>query len=112
MQVGKSEDQVLYNKPSATVNPGVLAAGTLSQYNKIPEIRTPSIAQSHKTFSIFTTDFCLCLAVVTQIISLLLQRCFTNVKSYGGGSHFKVNFIKIFELKSNLPTFLFLSNDI
>ena len=29
MQVGKTEDQGLYNKPSAAVHPGALAAGTL-----------------------------------------------------------------------------------
>ena len=33
MQVGKTEDQGLYNKPSAAVHPGALAAGTLPQYN-------------------------------------------------------------------------------
>ena len=35
MQVGTSKDQGLYNKPSAAVHPGVLAAGTLSQYSTI-----------------------------------------------------------------------------
>ena len=33
MQVGTSRDQGLYNKPSAAVHPGALAAETLSQYN-------------------------------------------------------------------------------
>ena len=33
MQVGTTEDQSLYNKPSAAVHPGALAAGTLPQYN-------------------------------------------------------------------------------
>ena len=33
MQVGKIKDQGLYNKPSAAVHPGALAAGTLPQYN-------------------------------------------------------------------------------
>ena len=33
MQVGTTKDQGLYNKPSAAVHPGVLAAGTLPQYN-------------------------------------------------------------------------------
>ena len=33
MQVGTTKDQVLYNKPSAAVHPGALAAGTLPQYN-------------------------------------------------------------------------------
>ena len=33
MQVGRTKDQDLYNKPSAAVHPGALAAGTLPQYN-------------------------------------------------------------------------------
>ena len=33
MQVGTTKDQGLYNKPSAAVLPGALAAGTLPQYN-------------------------------------------------------------------------------
>ena len=33
MQVGTTKDQGLYNKPSAAVHPGALAAGTLPQYN-------------------------------------------------------------------------------
>ena len=33
MQVGKTKDQGLYNKPSAAVHPGALAAGTVPQYN-------------------------------------------------------------------------------
>ena len=32
VQVGKTKDQGLYNKPSAAVHPGPLAAGTLPQY--------------------------------------------------------------------------------
>ena len=40
MQVGKTEDQGLYNKPSAAVHPGALAAGTISQYNTIKYIHT------------------------------------------------------------------------
>ena len=35
MQVGTTKDQGLYNKPSAAVHPGALAAGTLPQYNAI-----------------------------------------------------------------------------
>ena len=35
MQVGTTKDQGLYNKPSAAVHPGALAAGTLPQYNSI-----------------------------------------------------------------------------
>ena len=33
MQVGRTKEQGLYNKPSAAVHPGALAAGTLLQYN-------------------------------------------------------------------------------
>ena len=35
MQVGTTKDQGLYNKPSAAVHPGALAAGTLPQHNTI-----------------------------------------------------------------------------
>ena len=33
MQVGTTKDHDLYNKPSAAVHPGALAAMTLPQYN-------------------------------------------------------------------------------
>ena len=33
MLVGRTKDQGFYNKPSAAVHPGSLAAGTLPQYN-------------------------------------------------------------------------------
>ena len=33
MQVATTKDEGLYNKPSAAVHPGALAAGTLPQYN-------------------------------------------------------------------------------
>ena len=36
MQVGMTKDQSLYNKPSAAVHPGTLAAGILPEYNVIP----------------------------------------------------------------------------
>ena len=36
MQVGTTKDQGLYNKPSAAVHPGALAARILPQYNTIP----------------------------------------------------------------------------
>ena len=35
MQVGKTKEQGLYNKPSAAVHPGALTAGTLPQYNTV-----------------------------------------------------------------------------
>ena len=42
MQVGTTKDQGLYNKPSAAVHPGALAARTLSQYST-------TILYSHRT---------------------------------------------------------------
>ena len=39
MQIGKTKDQGLYNKPSDAVLPGPLAAGTLPQYNTISSIQ-------------------------------------------------------------------------
>ena len=42
MQVGKTKAQGLYNKPSAAVHPGALAAGTLTQYNIIQYCVTKS----------------------------------------------------------------------
>ena len=42
MQVGKTKDQGLYNKLSAAVHPGALAAGTLPQYNTIHFARNRS----------------------------------------------------------------------
>ena len=47
MQVGTTKDQGLYNKPSAAVHPGALAAGTLLQYNiinKQKQVETRSTA--------------------------------------------------------------------
>ena len=37
MQVGTTEDQGLYNKPSAAAHPGELAAQTLPQYNTLED---------------------------------------------------------------------------
>ena len=41
MQVGTTKDQGLYNKPSAAVHPGELAAGTLPKYNTINSLLSP-----------------------------------------------------------------------
>ena len=38
MEVGTTKDQGLYNKPSAAVHAGALAAGTLPQYNTVDVI--------------------------------------------------------------------------
>ena len=48
MQVGTTKDQGLYNKPSAAVHPGPLAAGTLPRYNTI-----------HDNYSINWSPVCL-----------------------------------------------------
>ena len=78
MQVGTTKDQGLYNKPSAAVHPGALAAGTLPQYNVIctSEFRLGSVQEFQsdwlsegvyfhvqfpltlKTLGIRTTDVC------------------------------------------------------
>ena len=50
MQVGATKDQGLYNKPSAAVHPGALAAGTLPQYNTILRIFVFSSSCSHPLF--------------------------------------------------------------
>ena len=50
MQVGTTKDQGLYNKPSAAVHPGALAAGTLPQYNTIPEFRRSLMLSSSKSW--------------------------------------------------------------
>ena len=39
VQVGTTKDEGLYNKPSAAVHPGALAAGTLLQYNTHVSLR-------------------------------------------------------------------------
>ena len=43
VQVGTTKDQGLYNKPSAAVHPGALAAGTLPQYNTTVEIESRQV---------------------------------------------------------------------
>ena len=61
VQVGKTKDQGLYNKPSAAVHPGALAAGTLPQYNTIYIIKKYSHILSYTlhnqvvTLSLFST---------------------------------------------------------
>ena len=41
MQVGMTKDQGFYNKPSAAVHPGALAAGTLPQHNTVLPSSSP-----------------------------------------------------------------------
>ena len=47
MQVGTTKDQGLYNKPSAAVHPGALAAGTLPQYNILPAAKGVKVQASN-----------------------------------------------------------------
>ena len=68
MQVGTIKDQGLYNKPSAAVHPGALAAGTLSQYNTIPPLLWAFMACSRLNFN-FTFFF-----ISTRKISWLTNR--------------------------------------
>ena len=49
MEVGMTKDQGLYNKPSAAVHPGALAAGTLPQYNAIVRTLYITIQLDHVT---------------------------------------------------------------
>ena len=41
MQIGMTKDRGLYNKPSAAVHPGALAAATLPQYNRTESLHLP-----------------------------------------------------------------------
>ena len=55
MQVGTTKDQGLYNKPSAAVHPGALAAGILPQYNTI-QYNTLYTWLEHKTVHELVTE--------------------------------------------------------
>ena len=69
MQLGTTKDQGLYNKPSAAVHPRELAAGTLPQYNIIPNthahtdihtyIHTHTHIQKLLNFSYLTQTDCI-----------------------------------------------------
>ena len=47
MQVGTTKDQGLYNKPSAAMHPGALAAGTLPQHNTILNLKLGALFSHH-----------------------------------------------------------------
>ena len=74
VQVGTTKDQGLYNKPSAAVHLGALAAGTLPQYNTI-------IVKSKRGYSCaFASpcDFMACTGTnLCCIYSFLLQTVIT-----------------------------------
>ena len=69
MQVGTTKDQGLYNKPSAAVHPGALAAGTLPQYNTITlhfvALANVSIHQDH-----FQGDTVVAKSVLLPVVTL------------------------------------------
>ena len=66
VQVGMTKNQGLYNKPSAAVHPGALAAGTLPQYNTIIPMQCMRTTQRGR---------------VTQYVKWLNKRIWTNVGS-------------------------------
>ena len=59
MQVGKTEDQGLYNKPSAAVHPGALAVGILPQYNTIGECEGQAIRSEREIYKVLGKKFIL-----------------------------------------------------
>ena len=63
MQIGKNKDQGLYNKPSAAVHPGPLAAGTLPQYNTYCKMM-------HGAYNVkYTVDVSFVLTFILPILS-------------------------------------------
>ena len=60
MQVGTTKDQGLYNKPSAAVHPGALAAGTLPQYNTIIRRLSESYTPYMDITSLLASDSAVC----------------------------------------------------
>ena len=63
MQVGTTKDQGFYNKPSAAVHPGALAAGTLPQYNTIP-LQLPVKGTSGFPVTVTTQQICTMFSMV------------------------------------------------
>ena len=59
MQVGKTEDQGLYNKPSAAVHPGALAVGILPHYNTIGECEVQVIRNEREIYKVLGKKFIL-----------------------------------------------------
>ena len=58
MQVGMTEDQGLYNKPSVAVHPGALAAGTLPQYSTIKKGTTNLESCAEETGEVNNEELC------------------------------------------------------
>ena len=69
VQVGKTKDQGLNNKPSAAVHPGALAAGTLTQYNTIPSHLRLGISSDRFTSDLPTKT------LYTPVPSLIRATC-------------------------------------
>ena len=68
MQVGRTKDQGLYNKPSAAVHPGALADGALPQYNTI---QLSDILHNIRKATINKAHCCVCLAMLLIFSTLL-----------------------------------------
>ena len=74
MQVRTTKDQGLYNKPSAAVHQGALAAGTLPQYSTIQYI-TPLV--------FFFGLFVCCRYYVHQfLVSAISDTCLFRLKEF------------------------------
>ena len=76
MQVGTTKDQGLYNKPSAAVHPGALAAGTLPQYSNVTN-RVHKSCQNNVCISISVSlDW---LPFLFQFIGSLISNLYTEL---------------------------------
>ena len=80
MQVGTTKDQGLYNKPSAAVHPGSLAAGTLPQYNTIrKKYETGMILSNHGVRNTYK--------IVAGKPQLQIRLWILSVRQYVSGSY-------------------------
>ena len=71
MKVGTTKEQGLYNKPSAAVHPGALAAGSLPQYNTtLPCTLSLKTLNFSKT-RIFMCSICYRKLAVAQLVEAL-----------------------------------------
>ena len=71
-----TKDQGLYNKPSAAVHPGALAARTLPQYNTISRVHAVALNSGRfDCFAVFIFEALLCWWLVYFFSFLLLHHC-------------------------------------
>ena len=56
MQVGVTKNQGLYNKPSAAVHPGAIAAGTLPQYNTLRSLYNSTDEPAYNDIGLYETS--------------------------------------------------------